>query len=73
MRSVFIELTVIKVDRDLSTMIRIKVDLKHLLTIDVKRDAQTLVLDLPDGLLDVYLGKDDTDKDGGDDDWEVPV
>ena len=42
-------------------------------TIDVKRDAQTLVLDLPDGLLDVYLGKDDTDMDGGDDDWEVPV
>ena len=42
-------------------------------TIDVKRDAQTLVLDLPDGLLDVYLGKDDTEKDGGDDDWEVPV
>ena len=42
-------------------------------TIDVKRDAQTLVLDLPEGLLDVYLGKDDTDKDGGDDDWEVPV
>ena len=42
-------------------------------TIDVKREAQTLVLDLPDGLLDVYLGKDDTEMDGGDDDWEVPV
>ena len=41
-------------------------------TIDVKRDAQTLVLDLPDGLLDVYLGKDDPEMDG-DDDWEVPV
>ena len=39
----------------------------------MKRDAQTLVLDLPDGLLDVYLGKDDSDMDGGDDDWEVPV
>ena len=41
-------------------------------TIDVKRDAHTLVLDLPDGLLDVYLGKDDPEMDG-DDDWEVPV
>lgn len=41
-------------------------------TIDVKRDVQTLVLDLPDGLLDVYLGKDDPEMDG-DDDWEVPV
>ena len=41
-------------------------------TIDVKRDAQTLVLDLPDGLLDVYLGKDDP-KMNGDDDWEVTV
>jgi len=41
-------------------------------TIDVKRDAQTLILDLPDGLLDVYLGKDDPEMDG-DDDWEVPV
>ena len=41
-------------------------------TIDVKRDAQTLVLDLPDGLLEVYLGKDDPEMDG-DDDWEVPV
>ena len=41
-------------------------------TIDVKRDAQTLVLDLPEGLLDLYLGKDDPEMDG-DDDWEVPV
>lgn len=41
--------------------------------IEVNRDAQTLVLDLPDGLLDVYLGDDEDAPDGGDDDWEVPV
>jgi len=41
--------------------------------IEVNRDAQTLVLDLPDGLLDVYLGDDEDAPDGGDDDWEVPL
>lgn len=40
--------------------------------IEVNRHAQTLVLDLPDGLLDVYLGDDEDAPDGGDDDWEVP-
>ena len=39
----------------------------------VKRESQTLVLVLPDGLLDVFLGNDDTEQDGGEDDWEVPV
>lgn len=41
--------------------------------IEVNRHAQTLVLDLPDGLLDVYLGDDENAPDGGDDDWEVPL
>lgn len=41
--------------------------------IEVNREAQTLVLDLPDGLLDVYLGDDEDAPDGGDDDWEVPL
>lgn len=41
--------------------------------IEVNRHAQTLVLDLPDGLLDVYLGDDEDAPDGGDDDWEVPL
>lgn len=41
--------------------------------VEVNRHAQTLVLDLPDGLLDVYLGDDEDAPDGGDDDWEVPL
>ena len=41
--------------------------------VEVNRHAQTLVLDLPDGLLDVYLGDDENAPDGGDDDWEVPL
>ena len=38
--------------------------------VDVQRDAKRLVLDLPEGLLDVYLGDD---QDSDDDDWEMPV
>ena len=38
--------------------------------VDVQRDLQRLVLDLPEGLLDVYLGGD---QGSDDDDWEMPV
>jgi len=38
--------------------------------VDVQRDTQRLVLDLPEGLLDVYLGSGEG---SDDDDWEMPV
>jgi len=38
--------------------------------VDVQREEQRLVLDLPEGLLDVYLGGD---QGSDDDDWEMPV
>ena len=39
--------------------------------IDVKREEKTLILDLPEGLLDVYLGQSKQDEHDGDDDWEL--
>ena len=39
--------------------------------IDVKREEKTLILDLPEGLLDVYLGQSKQDERDGDDDWEL--
>ena len=38
--------------------------------VDVKREEQKLVLDLPDGLLDVYLSNDDEQEDEEDDGFE---
>jgi 16S rRNA processing protein RimM len=41
--------------------------------VDVKREDQTLILDLPDGLLDVYLGDGSEDDSDEDDSWEMQI
>ena len=41
--------------------------------IDVKREQKQLVLDLPEGLLDVYLSNDNNGQDDEDDDLEWDV
>jgi 16S rRNA processing protein RimM len=41
--------------------------------VGVERESQTLILDLPEGLLDVYLGGSEDEKDDADDDWDMPA